>query len=386
MRLGIDASNVGGGGGVTHLKELLQHFDSIKYQDEISSIILFASQTTLDSVDDFNGLKKITFPELNKGLLKRVIFQLTNYDKFIKEECDVLLSITGDYVGSFKPVVGMSRNMLLYEREIWKEIKKPKEIIRFWLNFHKQKKSFKNSSGIIFISNYAKNFVSQQLNLKDKRIEVIHHGVSLRFKNNLKEHIAINQFSKENPFLFAYVSTVHVYKHQWNVIEAVNLLHQKGYPVKLQLVGGIIFEPAGKKMLDAIQRIDPNHDFIDYKGHMSYQEIDSIYKQANGLIFASTCENMPNTLLECMSAGVAIACSDKQPMPEFLKENGYYFNAYNIESIFNALEKLLKNPETNNTFAQKNLEEVEKFTWETTAKKTFDFLIENYKSYKKCAE
>ena len=33
MRIGIDASNVGGGGGTTHLKEVLLHFNEEKYKD-----------------------------------------------------------------------------------------------------------------------------------------------------------------------------------------------------------------------------------------------------------------------------------------------------------------------------------------------------------------
>ena len=37
-------------------------------------------------------------------------------------------------------------------------------------------------------------------------------------------------------------------------------------------------------------------------------------------IFASTCENMPNILIEGMSSGLPILCSNYLPMPEFLKD------------------------------------------------------------------
>ena len=62
----------------------------------------------------------------------------------------------------------MSRNMLLYERDIWIDIKSPIEILRFWLNFKKQEKCFKSSKGIIFISKYAKDYISNQLHLENK--------------------------------------------------------------------------------------------------------------------------------------------------------------------------------------------------------------------------
>lgn len=386
MRIGIDASNVGGGGGITHLKEILMHYNNVRFEHEISTITVYSSQKVLDALPVFKGLIKKTFPELNSGLIKRVVFQITKYDKYIFEECDVLFSVTGDYIGKFMPVVGMSRNMLLYERDVWKEIGQPKEIIRFWLNYYKQKKSFSNSSGIIFISNYAKEYVKKYINLHGKEIKTINHGVSVRFLNSLKLHQHISNYSSKNPFKLAYVSPVHVYKHQWNVVKAVSILRKEGFPIELQIIGNIIFQPAGKKLLNTISEVDPERNFIKYKGYVSYDEIDKIYNDANGLIFASTCENMPNTLIECMSSGTVIACSHKQPMPEFLKDNGYYFDAKNVLSIVDALREMLNNPSKNYFFAKNNLEEVKKYNWTDTSLKTFEFLIEVFNNHKSCVE
>ena len=123
MRIGIAASNIGGGGGLTHLKEILENYDYKYFDRKINKIIVFSSTSILESLPENSIIEKITFPEFNSSLLNRVIFQLTKYDKEIASRCDLLFSIAGDYVGSFKPVISMSRNMLLYERQIWKEIK-----------------------------------------------------------------------------------------------------------------------------------------------------------------------------------------------------------------------------------------------------------------------
>lgn len=377
MRIGIDATNIGGGGGITHLKEILINLD-LTINRSIDKIIVFSSQKVLAQLPDYLIIEKLTFPLLNKGLFHRVQFQVFYFENEIRERCDILFSITGDNIGNFKPIVGMSQNMLLYEWDIWKEIKQPKEIIRFWLNYQKQKRSFNNSSGIIFISNYAKEFVSNQLNLKSKKIEVIHHGVSNRFMSEVKIQKPISDYSFSNPFKFIYVSTVHTYKNQWNVVEAIGLLRKKGYPIELNLVGGVIFEPAGKKLDNAIQKIDPNNVFIHYHGHVNYEEIDQFYKNADGIIFASTCENMPNILIESMASGIPIACSDKQPMPEFLKKNGFYFDAHQIDSIAKSLIEFLDSPLQREINAMNALKEVSKYSWEDTSKKTFEFITSIY--------
>lgn len=381
MRIGIDASNIGGGGGITHLKELLNHIDDIETLYGIKEIIVFSSDKVLRQITPNKKLTKVTFHQFNTGLLDRVIFQVKHYDKEIAARCDILLSITGDYVGTFQPLIGMSRNMLLYERDVWKEIKQPKEIIRFWLNFQKQKRCFKNASGIIFISDFAKKYVNDVLDISSKtEQQKISHGVSARFNGIVRTQEHILKYSQNNPFNFLYVSPIHVYKNQWRVVKAVAQLREKGYPVTLTLIGGVIFEPEGKLLEKTIRQVDPNSEFITFRGHVSYDKIDQYYKNAQGLIFASNCENMPNTLMESMASGVPIICSNKEPMPEFLKDGGFYFNPKSTDSIESTLKEFLIEPEKRNEMAQKNLTEIKNYNWEKTAKQTFDFISKIFKN------
>lgn len=378
MRVGIDASNVGIGGGVTHLKEILLNFNKEYFSNAITRIIVFSSKQVLDQITDDVLIEKVTFSEFNAELFFRIRFQLFKYDAEIEKRCDILFSLTGDYVGKFRPLIGMSRNMLLYERDIWSEIKSPKEIIRFWLNFKKQEKCFKNASGIIFISKYAKKYASEVLPIKEKYTTIIHHGISPRFIGHTKEQKEISEYSLDNPYKFLYVSTVHVYKNQWNVIKAIAKLREAGFPVVLNLVGGVIFRPAGKKLFKAIDEVDPKRDFIFFKGNVAYNQIEEEYKNTDGIIYASTCENMPNILIESMASGIPIACSDKEPMPEFLKNGGYYFDAKSIKSIFTTLKKFIKTPEERNKMTVINSEQIRLYSWKKTSLETFDFIKNIY--------
>ncbi|WP_417619729.1 glycosyltransferase family 4 protein [Oceanihabitans sediminis] len=385
MVLGIDASNIGGGGGVTHLKEILLAISKSKERFGIEQIIVFSSTKTLNQITNIDNdfIQKVTFPQFNGSLFKRVVFQMFKYDLEIYKRCDLLFSIAGDYFGTFKPVVGMSRNMLLYERDIWREIKQPKEIIRFWLNFKKQKCCFKNAAGIIFISEYAKDYANKVLEISTKKQTNIPHGISSMFNGEVQNQKELSSYSVEKPFNFLYVSTVHVYKNQWHVVRAVSNLRKKGFPITLTLVGGVIFTPAGELLNRTIRELDPSGDFIFYKGHIPYKEISSEYKKASGIIFASNCENMPNILMESMASGVPIICSNKQPMPEFLKQNGYYFDPKDVESIEKSIKDFLSSPKKRELMAKNNIKEINNYSWDKTAKHTFSFLSEIYLNYKK---
>ena len=377
----IDASSIVNTGGLTHLSELLKNFNKYEHP-EIKKIIVISSDKVLNYLPNRNIFIKKTSFFLNSNKILRLIYQTFLMDFYLKKRADILLSVTGDFIGKFKPVIGMSQNMLLYERFFWNEIKSYKEKLKLLINYTRQKKCFLNSSGIIFISKYARDYISKELPIRNIPKTIIHHGISKRFINRKNLNRNYSNFSKIKPFKFIYVSTVHVYKNQVNVIKAVANLRKKGYPVKLTLLGPIIYPPYGKKMILEMSKSDPKKEFIEHINEVPYKEIQNFYSAHDGIIFASTCENMPNVLIESMASGLPIACSEKMPMPEFLEDGGIYFNPYSTESIEKALIYLIKNLPLLQK-RKKNLKKLKNFSWELTSKKTFRF-ISNIKTLILC--
>tara|TARA_B100001093_G_scaffold304651_1_gene290534 strand:+ start:34474 stop:35640 length:1167 start_codon:yes stop_codon:yes gene_type:complete len=381
ISIGIDATSIVDGGGFTHLSQFLFNYLKIKHYST-HKLNIYASLKVLNQLPNHPNFIKRNFPLLNKSRFHRVFFQLFLFDKFLNKECDILFSVTGDYTGVFRPYVAMSQNMMLYEREFWDEIKSIKEKAKFFFNFRRQQKCFKNAEGIIFLSQYAKKYITKVLKIEDKNKAIIHHGISNQFISKKIEIICLNNYSEKSPFRFLYVSTVHVYKNQWHVVEAISKLKEKGYPVSLTLIGDIIYKPSGDKLKRTIDKADPKREFINHILHIPNTEMADQYFNHDGIIFASSCENMPNILLESMGSGKPIASSDKSPMPEFLKEGGFYFNASSVNSIFNTLENMLLSLKTSQDYSIKNIKELKNYTWEKTATKTIDFIENTLKRYK----
>ena len=380
MRIGIDASSIVDGGGFTHLNQFLTNYLFLN-EKSVERLNIYASKKVLENLPNSSKFSKRNFRLLNRSRFCRIFFQMFLFDSILKKECDILFSITGDYTGNFKPYVGMSQNMMLYEREFWREIKSFKERGKFYFNFKRQQKCFNNAEGIIFLSNYAKKYITKVLDLKNKTSTIIHHGISNKFISNKSVIKNLKSYSEKSPFRFLYISTVHVYKNQWNVVEAVSKLRIKGYPVQLTLIGDIIYKPSGNLLNNTIKKVDPNHKFIDHILSVPHNKISEFYRNHDGIIFASSCENMPNILLESMGAGKPIACSDKSPMDEFLKDGGIYFNARSVNSILNSLEKMLKTLKSFENLNHQNKEELKKYTWDNTSKETVNFIIDTLKRY-----
>jgi glycosyltransferase involved in cell wall biosynthesis len=371
IRIGIDASSTREGGGIRHLTEILNNVNIDVHNIEVISV--WGNTKTLSKLPEFPWLKKNHLPILEKSIFHRVYWWLFIFDRILKKECDVLLSTGGTFVGRFKPFVAMSRNMLVFDQ---------KERSRYGMSFNRirlkalnfaQSKTFISATGVIFISKYAQKIITEQLNLKGKPSKVIHHGISDIFLEKPKPQ---KVFSKGELIKVLYISTIDEYKHQWNVVEAVYNLRQKGYNILLDLIGGNGFHRSMIKFNNAVNKFDSNKEFIHYHGLVNHDEVHDYYKRANIFVYSSTCENMPNILIEAMSAGLPIASSNYNPMPEFIQDAAEYFEPTSVASTEQVLELLINNPFRRLEIAEKAYRLAAEYSWEKCSNDTFEFLNE----------
>ena len=143
-----------------------------------------------------------------------------------------------------------------------------------------------------------------------------------------------------------------------------------------------------KRLSKVTNKLDPNNDWVKYHGAVPYKDLHNIYNDSDLGIFASSCENMPNILLETMAAGIPIACSNRGPMQEVLGDFGLYFDPEQPIEIFNALETLINNPQLRLEKANASFAEAQKYSWSSCANETFSFLDHVVIEYEKslCAE
>jgi len=372
MILAIDASNIRSGGGLTHLAQILAQGNPQEHN--ISKVIIWSSQSTLDLLPTQPWLIKRTHKLLNKSFILTFVFQLIYISKFLKEDkVDLLFVPGGTFIGSFRNVVSMSQNMLPFEKVERNRFPKYSTKFKFLLLRITQSYTFKKSLSVIFLTEYAKNYIKKSVRIKNSII--ISHGINLKFTNLPKKQREIESYTFNHPFKLLYVSIVTVYKHQWNIAEAIIKLRNEGYPIELDLVGDST--PESLLKLYNVMKQD-TFNVINYKGLVSYQNLDKVYKNADGFIFGSSCENQPIILLEAMSAGLPILCSQMGPMPEVLGENQFYFNPLDVNSIYLNLKKFLNNFSERETSAIKSYERSTKYTWKECADNTFKALNEIY--------
>ncbi|MBE0369257.1 hypothetical protein PAUR_a3072 [Pseudoalteromonas aurantia 208] len=307
--------------------------------------------------------------ELERGIFTQVLWQRRSLPKALnKNNVDILLSTDAGTVCRFYPSVVMSRDMLSFEDGEMGRYFPSKSWLRLLLLKYMQVWSLKSAQGTIFLTQYAENVISNFTGKLTKQA-VIPHGISEIFRKAPTKDINI-----ENP-RFIYVSNADKYKHQWHVVEAFFKFRAlSGKNATLTLVGANS-GPCAQQVNEAIQKFDDGSSSVTVCDFLPHNEIPLLLHEHDIFIFASSCENMPNTLIEAMSAGLPVICSDRGPMPEVLTENGVYFDPEVPSSIVDAMLGICSSVNFAIEKATVSYNEAAKFSWNRCSKETFTYML-----------
>ena len=374
MHLGIDASNIRAGGGVTNLVEVLRAAEPEGLG--ISRVTVWSGLSTLKQIEDRPWLYKIHEPLLDRPLPVRQCWQRFALHKLVRRNgCDLLFCPGGSYAGSFRPFVAMSQNMLPFEWPEARRFGRSFWLLKLALLRKSQTATFRAADGMIFLSNYAAKTIAAKVRL-NKPSTIIPHGINGAFLAAPRRQRKIETCSHADPFRVLYVSDITVYKHQWHVAEAVASLRNQGFPVQLDIVGPVLYPQAMERLREVISKLDPRETFIHCAGNVPHKALPSVYRQADIFVYASSCENMPNILIEAMASGLPIACSNRGPMPEVLRDAGLYFDPESPEQIAGAIRELVTDSRKRSGCAARAYEYAKQYSWERCARDTFSFIAD----------
>ena len=373
MHYGIDASNLRSGGGVHHLLRILEH--SNRALDSDGRITVWGSPALCERISPRKGITLTAIPDLDASPLRRLFWKFRQLPNLAGNSCDVLFAPGGLAGNHSVPTVAMCRNMLPFDLREARRYGASFMLTRLLVLRVLQTRTFRRATGVIFLSDYARERVSAQIGDLCARTALISHGVEQRFRSEPRLQRPLGEFSLERPFRLLYVSIVDVYKHQWHVAAAVADLRRKGMPVALDMVGPA-YPPALRRLHASLKKLDPTGACIQYCGAVAYSELHHRYHDADGFVFASTCENMPNVLLEAMAAGLPMACSERRTMTDILGEGGVYFDPMRPEGISRSVAGMVRDADRRTRAAHSAYERTADYTWGRCAAETFCFLDE----------
>ncbi|MBD8620607.1 glycosyltransferase family 4 protein [Sphingomonas sp. CFBP 13728] len=370
MIVGIDLHNIRDGGGPNYIRNLLEVADPAL--DGFEHIHLFGSADVVALLPDRAWITKHAVAELGRGLLSRLRFVAHRLPTALRAAgCDVLYAPGGLAFGNFRPYATISRNMMPFRPEFWSMYPRfSAERLRLRLLRQLNAATFARADGMIYLSRTAEQTIAPRLSRQPTHVAIIPHGVDQqRFSPAPRIAIA----GPETPIRIVYPSRLEPYKHQVEVIVAFAAIMRDMPNATLTLCGPA--NPAYRsKVEDAIQAADPTNTRIHYIGEVPNASLPALYADSDLLVFASSCENMPNILIEAMACGIPICCSDRSPMPEIARDACLFFDPAVPSLIADSFVRALGDGKAMLERARLGICYAADYSWQTTARRTFALL------------
>ena len=247
----------------------------------------------------------------------------------------------------------------------------PKERIEYFEKYFF--KSVMQSDLIITGSEFTKNEIIKYLSYPKDKIKVIYHGINneiFKVYNNFELSIDIPE-----RFIFS-VGSIEPRKNLLGLLKAYNNLSKDiKDEYKLVIAGFKGWE--NKEIMELINR---NKSYIKYIGFVSDIELAKIYNLASCFIFPSYYEGFGLPIIEAMSCGTPVICSNNSSLKEIGKDSVLFCDPFCIDDIKDKLILLLSDKELQFDLSLKGLNRAKSFSWEKSADEHIKLFNEVLKS------
>ena len=202
-------------------------------------------------------------------------------------------------------------------------------------------RSARSASRVIVPSAFVRDRAIASLGLDPSRIRVIHHGIDhTRFVPGTVER---------EPFVL-YPARRWLHKNHDRLLEAWTIVRRTRPDLRLVFTGG--------------GHPPESPDGVDVRGHISGDELVSLYQRATAVVFPSLYEGFGQPPLEAMACGAPVASSNAASLPEVCGDAALLFDPNDPQAIAQAILDVVAAPDAWRT---RGFARAAAFTWASSA-------------------
>ncbi|MCX8065711.1 MAG: glycosyltransferase family 4 protein [Candidatus Hydrogenedentes bacterium] len=242
----------------------------------------------------------------------------------------------------------------------------------------KIKKHAHIANHIITCSEYSKQEITTLLNIPPEKISVAYPAVDKTIFYLAEKHKSFEKLWEKyripTPYVL-FVGTIEERKNVDGLLDIFRTISTK-LPHYLLIIGkkGSSFN----KVYEKIKTLKNPDKVIIVDYIEKHSDLRLFYNCADLFIFPSIDEGFGIPVLEAMACGCPVLSSNKGALPEVIGKGGITHDPLDIEGFANKALQVLCDVSEKERIIQYGFQQVEKFSWENTAKK-------HYEIYKKVA-
>jgi glycosyltransferase involved in cell wall biosynthesis len=219
---------------------------------------------------------------------------------------------------------------------------------------------------IATVSFYSKEDIARSFKIDYDKIDVVYDGINQIFEPLLeKEKKKIRKKYTNGTEYFLFVGALHPRKNVSGLLQAFDAFKgETTNNIKLMIVGGEMHKTGD--IFETYENMRFKNDVI-FTGRVSTDELHDIFGAALALTFVPFFEGFGIPVVEAMSAGVPVICSNTTSIPEVGGNAVVYADPMKIDQITDAMIKLANDKDLRKNLIEKGFEQKNKFSWDETA-------------------
>lgn len=217
---------------------------------------------------------------------------------------------------------------------------------------------------VIAISEATKKDTMEILEIPEDKIRVVYEAIPddiSQIKNKKTIETVKAKYGIKGNYLLS-VATLEPRKNLKRIIQAFQALGIKD--LKLVIVGKSGWDTSLQG--DDLKKMSN----VFFTGYVNRQELAALYSGAVCLAFPSLYEGFGLPILEAMKCGCPVVTSHLSSMPEVAGRAGILVDPMDVEEIGKGFYEVVSNKVKRQEMIKEGFKQVEKFSWEKTAKET----------------
>ncbi len=315
-------------------------------------------QFEMDEILTKNNDIKISYDYYNqpKNIFSHFYKRLIKYPRHLKKTDNknvlnhIIVQHLSDLARKLNPDMTIIHLLDIYNFIKHKGLKNSSIINRMRL------KGLKKCKHIISISEFSKNEAINKLRIDENRITVIRCGV------NRKKFYPVNINDNIRELNILHVGTESGRKDFLTLLYAFK-------EVKKYITNSVLVRVGKPEYMNEIKKLGLKNDII-YYSKITDHRLNMLYNFADVFVFPSTYEGYGLPIMESLSCGTPVICSDIPVFREIYKDNVRYFPVGNYLSLTTKILGLRKKSK----LIEKGLKLAENNTWEKYAKQYLRYI------------
>lgn len=368
MKIVVNAYSARLGGGQTYLRNLLANLPRGR---GLEVLVFGPDSLEVPAHPDIRRVKT-RWPTTNP--LMRTLWECFALPGFLRRERADVLFCPGGVVATRAPdgcrTVSTFQNMIPFTPDLVKAMPWGLQRLRNLVLRHVLLRSLASSDLSIFISDHARALIESKVHIRNA--VTVPHGIADIFRR--RDALAPPPELETGRYIL-YVSRFDIYKHHREVVQAYAAL-----PDALRTSHPLVFvgetnAPQARHVARQIEALGLEQQ-VRIVGPVAHAALPAYYQHAAAILFASSCENCPNILLESMAAGRPVLSSDVMPMPEFGGDAVAYFSPYDPRSLTKVVADVLGDQALASRLAEAAARSSRRYDWGTAASRTWNAILQ----------